>query len=745
MAIPRVAVLAALLLLGGCPRTGGTPAAGGDRPAELAALADQIDPGRVPPLLADPPASIERLIGKPPAAVDRTVRAQAEAALAEFAGQLAAGGANVGIADLQRILQLFHAVAVVELGSGDRCDLACLTALERVYGILDIPWLGAEEGLMAEMVDIASSALVQAGLSKRETKEAIAFIRSVFRRAPQRHAMIAARLLRSHPDSPAALSALRRVGNRAVTDEDFARAITFLATAAARAPRAERAGDLVELARACYRVLDLPCGDRRLEEARRAAGTDPAMAERLTGAQETGRLARAVSRAAGGRSFEARIESAHLYLDLGRRKKAVALFEQLGRERPKDARPLVGLAQSEMDTIRGSRGRTSLRRAEHLDHRDLRYDELAIGTAFTEVMPIIQEITANPDMSEDQIVARLAAPLAPLRSNIEGLARFAPSRAAVLRVVIAGAVDLASVRKRGDDAMKAALARAWSAALEVRRRFPAEPDAHHLVYLWPGAGPAPRGELEAAALAEVPADLASRDAVLVARAGVYLRLVLVGGVLKRVDRLGELIAAIPASQVGWEARNLRADLVALRAAAGTGSWDAALAAYRELAAAAPDDPERARIETNIGVALHRGGDKAAAQAAWDRAMRLQPAYPVAELNHAAASDGSPYALERLSTLADSAELSGLGFQAAAWRRHFGQARGEKGQKSLAALRAEAFDSSFGLGTDGGLGFIAAGSFKVSFGYHSTKRLVIELGTESKVWLCLPAPGTAPKP
>ena len=125
-------------------------------------------------------------------------------------------------------------------------------------------------------------------------------------------------------------------------------------------------------------------------------------------------------------------------------------------------------------------------------------------------------------------------------------------------------------------------------------------------------------------------------------------------------------------------------------------------------------------------------------------MRLGPAYPVPDLNHAAASDGAPYALQRLSDLAGSAELAGIGFQAAAWRRHFGAARGEKGQKSVAELRTEAFDESFGLGTDGSNGFLAAGSFKISFGYHTTKRLVMELGTESRTWLCLPAPGTAPK-
>ena len=47
------------------------------------------------------------------------------------------------------------------------------------------------------------------------------------------------------------------------------------------------------------------------------------------------------------------------------------------------------------------------------------------------------------------------------------------------------------------------------------------------------------------------------------------------------------------------------------------------------------------------------------------------------------------------------------------------------------------------GPDGGNGFLAAGSFKISFGYHSSKRLVMELGTESRTWLCLPAPGTGP--
>ncbi|HEU5059435.1 MAG TPA: hypothetical protein VFU21_23035, partial [Kofleriaceae bacterium] len=475
---------------------------------------------------------------------------------------------------------------------------------------------------------------------------------------------------------------------------------------------------------------------------RRAAGSDPAMAERLSGAGETGRLARAALRASSGKTFEARLERAHLLLDLGRRKTAVALFEELRRERPRDARPLVGLAQGEMETIRGTRVRQYLRQASSLDHRDQRYYELAVGTAFTTLMPLLQELSARPDMTSDQIVSRLAALLAPLRADIDGLARFAPSRAAVLKVVIDGAADVMAVRAQGDAALAAALGRAWRAGLEVRRAHPSDPDAHHLVFLLAGAGPAPIAEIEAALVEDVPADLPRRDQVLLARAGVYLRLVLVGARVKGVARLTEMIAAIPAgAAAGWEARNLRADLAALSAAAGTASWASALTAYRELLPVAPDKPERARIENNIGVILHRSGQPAEAQAAWDRAMRLGPAYPVPDLNHAATSDGTAYALEKLSQLAGSAELAGIGFQAAAWRRHFGLARGEKGAPAVAELRAKAFEDAFGLGTDGGTGFLAAGSFKVSFGYHSSRRLVIELGTESKTWLCLPAPGT----
>ena len=60
------------------------------------------------------------------------------------------------------------------------------------------------------------------------------------------------------------------------------------------------------------------------------------------------------------------------------------------------------------------------------------------------------------------------------------------------------------------------------------------------------------------------------------------------------------------------------------------------------------------------------------------AMQLEPEYPVPELNHSAASDGAPYGLEKLTAIASSAELSGVGFQAAAWRRHFGLARGVGG-------------------------------------------------------------------
>jgi len=730
------------VLLAGCPRSSGTR---GDHPAELAALADRVDPGPVPPLLAKPPPSIQKLIGELPQASGPAARAEAEKTLAELSGQLSATTSGTSLADLQRILRVFGALAVVEADSARACDLECLTALERVYGILDIPWFASEQGLMAQIVDIASTALLQAGLDKAEVTEAIAFIRSVFRRAPKRHAFVAARLLRRYPDSPGAESALRRLGNRALTDEDYDQAITLLATAASRAPAGERAGDLAELARACYRALDLACGDRRLAEAHRLAGDAKDMAERLSGVEETAQQARRVRAATGARTFEERIELAHALLDLGRRKQSMALFEDLAREKPRDARPLVGLARCHIDQMQGNRLREYVERARRLDNRDLRFYELAIGTAFTKVFPIIQEVAANPQMTEDQIVAKLVVPLAPLRADIDGLARFSPARAAVLKVLVDGAVELVTARKQGDAAMRAAIARAWKAALDVRRRFPNEPDAHNLVFVLAGFGPAPDPELEAALLADVPAGLPSRDALLEARASVYQRVIIDRVFLDRVGKLAELVAAIPAPRRdGWEARNLRADGVALAAVAGRGSWDPVVLAYRALLPSAPDDQERARIENNVGVALHRAGHASEARAAWDRAMRLGPAYPVPDLNHAASSDGSAYALDRLTSLADSAELSGIGFQAAAWRRHFGLARGERDQKSIAELRDDSFDRSLGMVVaDGGLGFITAGAFKISFGYHSTRQLVIELTTESRTWLCLPAPGTAP--
>jgi len=740
----RVAAALALVLLAGCRH--GAASTRGDGPTDLATLADRIDPGPVPPLLAKLPPPIEKLIGGAPQPGGPADRAEAEQQLAGFAGQLAATSSGVSLADVQRILQLFRALAVVEADSARSCDLACLTTLERVYGILDIPWMATDQGMMAQIVDIASTALVQSGLSKREVKEAVAFIRSVFRRAPERHAYIAARLLRDHPDSPGAEAALRRLGNRALNGEDFEQAIRLLATAAARAPAAERAGDLVDLSRACYRALDLACGDRRLAEARRAAGDAADMAERLSGAAETGQQARRVVAARGARSFEDRIALGHMLLDLGRRKDSMALFERLAREHPRDARPMVGLARGQMDQMMNDHLHEYVERARHLENRDLAFYELAVGTAFTNLMPIIQEIAGNPEMTEAQILARLVTPLGSLRADLQGLARFAPARAAVLQVVVDGAIDIARVRAQGDAALHAALDRAWRAALDTRRRFPAEPDAHHLVYLLAGFGAGAEAEREAAVVAEPPADLRSRDAVLEARAGVYLRIILSGALLDRTGRLGELVAAIPATRAtSWESKNLGADAVMIAALAGRGTWDAAADAYRALLSAAPDAAERARIENNIGVALHRGGHPSEALAAWDRAMRLGPAYPVPDLNHAAASDGAPYGLERLGNLAESGELAGIQFQAAAWRRHFAVARREGDQRSIAQLRADKLEPALGVTPlDGGLGVIPAGSFKISFGYHSTKRLVVELATESRSWLCLPAPGTAPK-
>jgi tetratricopeptide (TPR) repeat protein len=381
-----------------------------------------------------------------------------------------------------------------------------------------------------------------------------------------------------------------------------------------------------------------------------------------------------------------------------------------------------------------------LKKASTLSNRDLRYYELTVGTAFTAILPTIQQVAATPDMTQEQVVARLAAHLAPLRADLEGLARFAPSRAAVLQVLVDGAVEVVAMRGTSVAHVMPVIARAWRRALEIRGRYPAEPDAHKLVSLLAGFGPVPIDEVEAVVTEPLPDRLADRDAVVEGRASLYLRMMLYGARLEWLPRLEALVTSLPASS--WIARNLRADAVGLAAIAGQSGWDPVVIAYRAILPEAPDDPERARIENNIGVALYRAGKQDDARAAWDRAMQLEPEYPVPELNHAAASDGAPYGLEKLTTIASSAELSGVGFQAAAWRRHFGLARGEKGV-GIDALRKEHFADSYGFAPDGGLGAIVGGSFKISFGYHSSNRLVIELATEARTWLCLPAPGTAP--
>ncbi|HUS63642.1 MAG TPA: hypothetical protein VMZ28_03825 [Kofleriaceae bacterium] len=727
--------LVLLVTLAACPRGGGrAPAAAEDAPVELAALAAELDPGEVAPLLEGVPSM---LTGMLPTGVEGAPPVLDE--LRRRLDELPAEGTPSSDDGVKQLIRLLLSVSPADERAAATCDVACLGVLERFYAVLDVPPLADTTGLLATIIDTIARAA-----SPDHGAELTAYLRGVFRRAHLRHRYVAVRLLRRAPGSPEALAALRTLARHADRDDQRDLARRLWSTVVARAPAADRPRDEVELARTCYRALRLACGDRHLAAARAAAGAhDAALATALRDIEPMPARARAAARLQPSRRLEDRLRLGHALVDLGSKPEAVAVFRELAAQHPRDARPLVGEARARFDLDFDGPTAKLLARASRLEHRDLGYYEMAIGTAFTRLLPVIQRLALDPDVPEDEVLRRFAAIAAPLRAETSGLERFDPARAAVIAVMLDGVGAFMAVPRDGDPAARTAalrreVTRLVAAAGAVRRAHPREPAAHRLALMLTRFEASATPEVEAILFAPIPDGVPERIGLLETRAAALATFVVSRDHAAWLPRFIELAAALPDGPgASWEGRNLRADAAALAATASKRGWREVEATYRALLAAAPDAAERARLHNNIGVALFHQGAVDDARAQWLEAMGRNPELQVADINQAAAGAAEPVLLERLADLTDSGARSGVQFQAAAWRRHLARSA----SPSLADLRRDIFTDEWGAASDGGQGVILDESFQVSLGYSTTAGLTLAFPIQCRTWLVLPAPGT----
>jgi tetratricopeptide (TPR) repeat protein len=447
------------------------------RAAELRALADAIDPGRVTPMSAELPPSIAEQV----ALTDTRPEAEREAMIREAVDMFASAESFALLGQPGPLLALAQAIAVLEARDANaQASVAELHDLQTLYAVLDQPVFAHERGMMAQFVPTALAAARADGAENLEDLDD--FVATVFERMrraePLRRALVA-RLLRDAPEHPSVPSLLGSMaGNLTRLDPQLALAAVRLARELDPDPGPERE---LDLAYQCCLVFDLACADAALERASGDTGRlDDATRKRLERLQTTRASAgRAVSSVAA-RDLDGRLEHARALFDLGLYADAEPVFASLRDEYPDDVRPRTGLARIAMigsiDVVAAAR---ILDDAGTLAHRDAEYYEIAIAARilnlFHQVLPRISE-------GGGSIEAALVQPLARLRVDIEGFM----AEGSELAVVLAALLDLTErglpLLTAGDQAGMAALAlEALDQAVELQRRLPEQPHAYVLL------------------------------------------------------------------------------------------------------------------------------------------------------------------------------------------------------------------------------------------------------------------------
>ncbi len=739
---PRVLALALVSLASACggsePPASPRPAPSPRRSFDMAALARAIDPGPVPPLSSNPPPVLVE------AFKDAGGEGLTEEQLATQVTALAQGltqNTTLTEQDLGRVLALAYLGGLLERRL-ENCDVACLARAEQAYAALDIPWMAEPDAFMGQLLSLSS--LMQRNVPEEQGRAVLDYMRGIFGRAPLRHRYVAVRILRRAPRSEAATATLRNLALRAERDSDYRLAVQLREAVLQRTtPRTTPSfADLAWLAGACILAERLPCVERTIERARTARDGDPA---RIAGLATQLQTSRRIVRLARARGFEQRLERAHLLVNVGRRRDAIAEFDALRASRPRDARPVVGRARTWFDETMSSKASDLVIKARELDHKDRYFYELAVGLTFQRLMGMV---SSGSDQIDKGVIEYLPA----LRGDVDGLARFVPGVGGVLQIVVARLQEGVALLKLNDPAerrvrLSAITRAALGDAMALRERHPREPDVYRLIFLAARFGSPARDY--AAASTAIPAGVDQRDDLLLMQAGLLYSLAVSWRDGEHAADIGRALDALsPESAAGQPARLLRADTMVLEARllGRTALWPKIAAAYRELAPDAAQE-DRARIQNNLGVALWETGDHDGARAAWAEAITGGDAHGVAQLNSTVSSEKPD--LDLLDRIAENSDRIGVRAQAVRWKVARARLKGAARRTALQRVTEILATSSVNDAADGSAGVVLEESFNVGVGYSSRDRLLVKLYLGRAASLLLPAPAVderrKPKP
>ncbi|MEM9453788.1 MAG: hypothetical protein AAGF11_06385 [Myxococcota bacterium] len=754
------------------PEATATAPAEGSGPS-VAQIAEAIDPGPRPALTVELPPWLADALGVADMSGDAsTLLAASRAELERFEGLSRAGGGDAG---LPGVVALARALALAERAGGtvEQAPVEVLLVLEKVYRLMDMPVLARDRNVFGQMLAAFAATLTKDG--QAQDSEMIGHLAQLVRGALQGagplHRRTVAALLRTQPDHPDVPQILGRLGSK-IIDQDEALAVGVLQRSLSMRGTTATAAHWLDLAVVCHRALDVSCGREALARAEALAGIAEPGAEPVAdstadaGADEalTKRLHRARTMASSARravelrdaaGLDDRLERGRALADLQRFGEARALFEQLMRHHPDDARPVVGLAKVVLsDGLDFMAAAELVDRAAPRDHLDRDWYELTIGVRAT--MLIYYMLPQLADRKPAEIFDALRSPLIQIRADIEALEQLGADEGRVLRFAYdLGMEAWPKSQAEGTEALRAMtrtlLARTRALAGEV-------PGSLHAYTLMLAAAEFSEDRRAALAVLDVEPPAEHAEALASRRALAALDLVAAWDAAERVPDMLRLLDAIDGEQRPRALRRAVIDghVIARRLGRGQSSWAELERRYRALLGQ-PGAEADALLLNNLAVVVAEQGRSEQALALWTQAEKsAKPeAQDLPRLNARAVrlalapGDSGPARDDRaeLQRLARDGKAVEVRLLAQAWL--VATASGSARRKAERALRRAAADEAAKnfrpRNLPGRGGVILRGTVQVGLSYSSIRGMELELDMVGVPWLVAPCPVAIPDP
>jgi tetratricopeptide (TPR) repeat protein len=703
---------------------------------DLKALADRIDPGPIDPWLSKLPDSVRVSRARARRKLGKNARLELERRACELPAE----------EDWYLRALLFSDILEEEvLWAPDEVGVESVFALALIYGSLgDLPTL--IEPLLADLL----SRYEHQGIDRK-------WMLSLLQQAPRlgdrgRRHLTALILRRGGP--PEIVASILEMQAR--VEENCEVGLRLMEEALRRAPDHADAERWLDLAFHYYRTLEIPCGDAALAVGRRLAEEICSDVQgRIERLQDRRSAASRLLEIEGKTSFEDRLVRVDLLHRLGRRAEVERLYTALARERPRDARPRVGLARMALAGKRQDvrRARALIASARDLEHRDARYWETG---AVVEVYGLMTDLAAAARPGAD-VLAMARGARDRLRPWIDGVRPTRPGLAGVVDLLLK---SLPVVLAKSDSrivAMRAQATRLLPKLVALTKSAPDERHPYCLLLTAASMGMDMDASFDALDM-PVPRWAQGDAETELRRARTYLMLLVQWGRVDLLDACERLIDR--AGQVGAthvDTLLLKESTRAIRArvasdgkgAAAVERWKGIEKGYR-IACDIALGSEASMALSGIAVALAEQGRLASAHAVLEGAETVDPeSTDVFRYNRTAIDiltgvrlADARECLEELSTSEFSTEIRA---QALAWLGAIERGAGNP-EKAMARFK-EAIrvrdDGSLATGSGWNLtGVAIEGSNYVHLGVSPRAELVLDLELTSRFWPIIPAPVTA---